>query len=172
MRQSPFVAIFLLSIATAAPASAQLVGEKYVRYPDQPACTLFVSIDKVKTGLPLPSDCIKLRRFQKVTYLRNVGGREVIDVGGRIYFTFGRCDYADNTSPSKSCFTFRSNARDMRADDVKFAQRTTEDAKKQLDKCLDAPGPGGDRAAAGRKCAALAATYEERKRTLDLLRRR
>ncbi|PRH89372.1 hypothetical protein C5L14_01940 [Labrys okinawensis] len=149
-----------------------MLGEKYTRYPEQPACTLFVSLDKIKAGRPLPSDCIKLRRFQKVTYQRNVGGYEVVDVGGRIYFTFGNCNYAGNTSPSKSCFTFRSNAADMKADDVKSAELKAADTKRRLDKCLEmgAPLRSSDQKGTPRNCASLAATYRYDKKNLDRIR--
>lgn len=172
MHSSSLVTILSLSLAAATSASAQMLGEKYTRYPDQPACTLFVSLDKIKAGRPLPSDCIKLRRFQKVTYQRNVGGYEVVDVGGRIYFTFGNCNYAGNTSPSKSCFTFRSNAADMKADDVKSAERKAADTKRRLDKCLrqEAPARPGERKAAPQSCTPLAATYRNDKMNLDRIR--
>ncbi|QEN85353.1 hypothetical protein FZC33_03650 [Labrys sp. KNU-23] len=172
MHSSSLVAILSLSLAAATSASAQLLGEKYTRYPGQPVCTLFVSVDKIKAGRPLPTDCIKLRQFQKVTYQRNVGGYEVIDVGGRIYFTFGNCDYPGNTSPSKNCFTFKSNAVEMKADDIKLAERKAADGKRRLDKCLElaVPARPGERRAAQRNCTPLAATYRSAKKNLDRIR--
>ncbi|WP_454817776.1 hypothetical protein [Labrys neptuniae] len=172
MHSLSLFAILSLSLAAATSASAQLLGEKYTRYPGQPACTLFVSLDKIKAGRPLPTDCIKLRQFQRVTYQRNVGGYEVIDVGGRIYFTFGNCDYTGNTSPSKSCFTFKSNAADMKADDIGLAERKAADSKRRLDKCLEqaVPARPGQRRVAQRSCTSFAATYRNEKKNLDRIR--